>query len=85
MPRSHGAYTRECYVGSNRVAAPSFRKVPRVCLSPPTGKRGLTESADGSVPDLARHLERYAESGRRGLVFVGPKGGKIRRSNFNVI
>ena len=23
--------------------------------------------------------------GRRGLVFVGPKGGKLRRSNFNKI
>jgi integrase len=26
-----------------------------------------------------------ATPGRQGLVFVGPKGGKIRRSNFNVI
>ncbi len=31
------------------------------------------------------HLDRYAERGRRGLVFIGPKGGKLRRSNFNKI
>jgi integrase len=27
------------------------------------------------VPDLRIHLDRYAEAGPRGLVFVGPKGG----------
>jgi integrase len=37
------------------------------------------------MPDLSNHLERYAEPGRHGLVFIGPKGGKIRRGNFNVI
>lgn len=35
------------------------------------------------VPALAEHLERYAEPGRDGLVFVGPKGGTIKRGNFN--
>lgn len=29
------------------------------------------------------HLERFAEPGERGLVFVGPKGGRLRRSNFH--
>jgi integrase len=48
------------------------------------GKRTLTFPAE-IVPDLRRHLERYAEPGHRGLVFIGPKGGRIRRSNFNVI
>ena len=37
------------------------------------------------MPELRNHLDRYAERGRRGLVFVGPKGGKLRRSNFNKI
>jgi hypothetical protein len=34
------------------------------------------------VPELRRHLERFAEDGKRGVVFVGPKGGRLRRSNF---
>jgi integrase len=37
------------------------------------------------VPDLRDHLDRYAEPGRRGLVFVGPKGGQLRRQNFRPI
>jgi integrase len=37
------------------------------------------------VPELRDHLTRYAEPSRRGLVFVGRKGGKVRRSNFNLI
>jgi hypothetical protein len=32
--------------------------------------------------DIRWHFERFAEPGERGLVFVGPKGGKLRRSNF---
>jgi integrase len=34
------------------------------------------------VPELRWHLERFAEPGERGLVFVGPKGAPLRRSNF---
>jgi integrase len=37
------------------------------------------------VPDLGKHLERYAQPGRQSLVFTGPKGGRIRRSNFNLV
>jgi integrase len=48
------------------------------------GKRGLSFPVE-LVPELRNHLDRYAASGRRGLVFVGPKGGKLRRSNFNKI
>jgi integrase len=48
------------------------------------GKRALSFPAE-LVPELRTHLDRYAEPGRRGLVFVGPKGGKLRRSNFNKI
>jgi integrase len=28
------------------------------------------------------HLERFAQAGDDGLVFIGPKGGRLRRSNF---
>jgi len=37
------------------------------------------------VPELRWHLERFAEPGERGYVFVGPKGGRLRRSNFRPI
>lgn len=33
--------------------------------------------------ELATHLERYAQSGDDGLVFVGPKGAPLRRPNFS--
>jgi hypothetical protein len=32
--------------------------------------------------DLRVHLERYAEAGPEGVVFVGPMGGRLRRHNF---
>jgi integrase len=37
------------------------------------------------LPDLRVHMDTYAEPGADGRVFVGPKGGTPRRSNFNRI
>ncbi|MGH3407709.1 MAG: tyrosine-type recombinase/integrase [Streptosporangiaceae bacterium] len=37
------------------------------------------------VPELRWHLERFAEPGKRGVVFVGPKGGRLCRSNFRKV
>jgi integrase len=34
------------------------------------------------LPDLEHHLATYAEPGPQGLVFVGPRGGQLRRGNF---
>ncbi len=34
------------------------------------------------VPELRWHVERFAQAGADGLVFIGPKGGRLRRSNF---
>jgi hypothetical protein len=34
------------------------------------------------VPELADHLEHFAAPGPRGLVFLGPKEGRLRHSNF---
>jgi integrase len=34
------------------------------------------------APELRWHLERFAQVGTSGLVFVGPKGGRLRRSTF---
>jgi integrase len=37
------------------------------------------------VPELRWHLDRFAAPGERGLVFVGPNGAPLRRSNFRPI
>jgi len=34
------------------------------------------------APELRWHLERFAQPGGNGLVFIGPKGGRLRRSTF---
>ena len=34
------------------------------------------------MPELAHHLERFADPKPNGLVFIGPKSGRLRRSNF---
>jgi integrase len=34
------------------------------------------------VPELADHLARFADPKANGLVFIGPRGGQLRRSNF---
>ncbi|MEU1600418.1 tyrosine-type recombinase/integrase [Streptomyces sp. NPDC005708] len=34
------------------------------------------------LPDMKGHLDAYAGTGRDGHVFLGPQGGRLRRSNF---
>jgi integrase len=48
------------------------------------GTRTVAFPAD-IVPELADHLERFAEASPNGFVFIGPKGGRLRRSNFRDI
>jgi integrase len=48
------------------------------------GRRTVTFPAE-LVPELRWHLERFAQPGERGLVFAGPKGAMLRRSNFRPI
>jgi len=48
------------------------------------GRRTVAFHVD-LVPELRWHLERFAEPGERGLVFVGAKGARLRRSNFRPI
>jgi hypothetical protein len=45
------------------------------------GKRIVSFPAE-IAPEIRWHLERFAEPGERGFVFIGPKGGQLRRSNF---
>src|SRR5690606_39059213 len=35
------------------------------------------------IPDLRKHLDEYAQPGPNGFVFVGVRGGRLRRSNFS--
>ena len=35
------------------------------------------------LPELRRHLDTFAGDGPDGFVFVGVKGGQLRRSNFS--
>nr|WP_322973345.1 tyrosine-type recombinase/integrase [Actinacidiphila soli] len=35
------------------------------------------------VPELTEHLRIFGESGRTGVLFVGPRGGRLRRNNFH--
>lgn len=46
------------------------------------GKRIVSFPAE-IAPEIRWDLERFAEPGERGFVFVGPKGGQLRRSNFH--
>jgi integrase len=48
------------------------------------GRRTVAFPAE-LVPELRWHLEQFAEPGERGYVFVGPKGGRLRRSNLRPI
>ena len=36
-------------------------------------------------PELRWHMECFAQAGDDALVFIGPKGGRLRRSNFRPI
>jgi integrase len=50
---------------------------------PPKWDSRRTVTLPGPIVDeLRAHLVRFAERGRTGRVFVGPKGGTLRRSNF---
>lgn len=48
------------------------------------GRRTVAFPAE-LVPELRWHLDRLAEPGPRGVVFIGPQGGRLRRSNFRKI
>jgi integrase len=48
------------------------------------GRRTVSFPAE-LADELRWHLERFAEPGGRGLVFVGPMGAPLRRSNFRPV
>ncbi|MFI6502028.1 tyrosine-type recombinase/integrase [Nonomuraea typhae] len=71
--------------GTVRVVATTTElKDGSITLGPPksaAGKRLITIPAV-LLPDLKEHLEKYAEPGEDGHVFIGPKGAKLRRATF---
>ncbi|MCX4454766.1 site-specific integrase [Streptomyces sp. NBC_01728] len=54
-----------------------FDKAPKSAA----GVRAISFPAE-LLDDVTRHLEQFAAHGRDGHVFVGPRGGQLRRSNF---
>ncbi|MEV6179764.1 tyrosine-type recombinase/integrase [Streptomyces sp. NPDC052015] len=54
-----------------------FDKAPKSAA----GIRAISFPAE-LLDDVTRHLEQFAAPGRDGNVFVGPRGGQLRRSNF---
>jgi integrase len=56
-----------------------------VIVKDPKSKAGRRPVAipDVVIPELRRHLEWFAAKDLDGLVFVGPKGGRLLRRNFH--
>jgi integrase len=56
----------------------------RLSLGPPKSAAGrrTVHLPPLVMPSLRVHLDRYAQPGDDGLVFVGPHGAQLRRSNF---
>ena len=56
----------------------------RLIEAGPKSHAGIRRAAFAKdiVPELRDHMERFADPHPRGLVFIGPKGGRLRRSNF---
>jgi integrase len=50
----------------------------------PAGNRTVTFPVE-LVPELREHLRRHAAASPKGMVFIGPKGGVLRRNNFTPI
>jgi integrase len=57
----------------------------RTIIKDPKSEAGKRSVAipDVVLADLRDHLDRFSEPGRDGLVFIGPKGGQLRRRNFH--
>jgi integrase len=68
------------------VAAASEMANGTRIIGPPKSAAGrrTVSIPDAIVPSLRDHLERFSAPGEDGLVFCGPKGAPLRRSNWNV-
>ncbi len=75
--------TGTVFVTRGQVELSDGRLVVRAPKSE-AGRRTVSVPA-AILPDLEWHLEHFAEAGEDGRVFVGPKGGLLRRQNFRRI
>jgi integrase len=66
-------------------AAFAERSTGEIVLGPPKSRAGRRVVGIPSVilPSLTEHLSAFSAPGPDGLVFPGPKGGPLRRGNFN--
>ncbi len=67
-----------------RVAATVY-ELDRLVKGKPKSEASVREVVlpELIVPELVRHLETFAGPGPQSFVFVGVKGGQLRRSNFS--
>ena len=56
----------------------------RTIIKDPKSEAGKRSVAipEVALAELRDHLDKFAEAGPDGLVFIGPKGGPLRRRNF---
>lgn len=66
------------------IAEPDKGELRQETPKSQAGKRTVAFPSE-LVPELRWHLELFAQPGSRGYVFIGPKGGLLRRSNFRPI
>ncbi|MGI5205313.1 tyrosine-type recombinase/integrase [Spirillospora sp. CA-108201] len=70
--------------GTVRVDETVYELGPLVKGTPKSeASRRTVVLPDLIIPDLRKHLELYAQPGPNGFVFVGVRGGQLRRSNFS--
>lgn len=66
------------------IAEPDKGELRQETPKSQAGKRTVAFPVE-LMPEVRWHLERFAEPGPQGYVFIGPKGGLLRRSNFRPI
>jgi integrase len=73
--------------GTVRVDSSAVESAQGISFGPTKTAAGRRTVAipDVIIPELRWHLQRFAEPGPDGRVFVGPNGATPRRSNFNRI
>lgn len=74
-----------CEIRITQTLVESGKGKSRLHFDTPKSRAGKRTVAfpEEIAGEIRWHLERFAEPGKHGLVFVGPKGGRLRRNNFH--
>ena len=68
------------------ASAADLRDGTRIIGEPKSAAGRRSVAIPEAIADAVRdHLDTYAQPGPDGLVFVGPKGGPLRRGNFSAV